>query len=104
MYQTRQYKRERDRGSKNTLTKARLQKLADIGFEWNTRRSQQFWHNIANTMNAKSWDAHFNALLKFKAIDGTCLVPKVYPPNPVSMCCLFDFSSIGERELTFLSF
>jgi len=82
VYQTRQYKRERDRGAKNTLTKARLQKLADIGFEWNTRRSQQFWHNIANTMNAKSWDAHFNALLKFKAIDGTCLVPKVYPPNP----------------------
>jgi hypothetical protein len=92
----RQQKREHDRGGETALSKARLQKLADVGFEWNTRRSLQFWHSMADTQFAESWEVKFNELLDFKKKNGNCLVPKVFPQNPVSLrglCSFFPFIS-----------
>jgi hypothetical protein len=44
---------------------------------------------MADTSNAAAWEKQFKELLEYKAITGTCLVPKVFPEKPVSLRLLY---------------
>jgi hypothetical protein len=56
------------------LTAERRARLEGIGFEWKVKHKMKRYYD-------RQWDSMFEKLLKFKADNGHCLVPKRYPPD-----------------------
>jgi hypothetical protein len=50
------------------MTQERIDLLNDLGIAWNAQEAK--------------WFAKFDELTKYKELNGDCLVPKVYQPNP----------------------
>jgi hypothetical protein len=56
------------------LTVERRHRLEAIGFEWKVKHKMKRYYD-------RQWDTMFDKLLKFKEENGSCLVPKRYPPD-----------------------
>jgi len=56
------------------LTEERLRRLEAIGFEWKVKHKMKRYYD-------RQWDTMFEKLMKYKEVNGHCLVPKRYPPD-----------------------
>eukprot|EP00550_Attheya_septentrionalis_P004429 CAMPEP_0198283158 /NCGR_PEP_ID=MMETSP1449-20131203/2828_1 /TAXON_ID=420275 /ORGANISM="Attheya septentrionalis, Strain CCMP2084" /LENGTH=1129 /DNA_ID=CAMNT_0043979683 /DNA_START=92 /DNA_END=3481 /DNA_ORIENTATION=+ len=56
------------------LTEERLRRLKSINFEWKVKNKMKRYYD-------RQWDEMFQSLLKYKEENGSCLVPKRYPPD-----------------------
>ena len=62
------------RTNNSRLTEERVRRLESIGFEWKVRNKMKRYYD-------KQWQDMFERLLKFKAENNHCMVPKRYPPD-----------------------
>ena len=72
--------RQARKGNRKTkISDEPIKKLEAIGFVWEVR---------VQVLVRVRWDARFEELKEYKATHGNCLVPAIYPDNPVgSLCC-----------------